>query len=381
MNVAIDSGPLESEHKVRGIGFQTQEFLSAIEKERIGLEKLNIDAFNFSQNKGSLASSRYDIVHCTDFKPYFITLPKKVGGKLVVTIDDLIPLIYPKHYPGGFRGKIRFQVQKFLLKKAAAIITISECSKKDIVRFLKIDPSKIHVLHLAPRNIYKIVKNKTQLSQVKKDYHLPNKFVLYVGDINYNKNISTLIDACNKLEIKLFIAGKQALDIENRSMDLITMNGPKDWIRFLLDIPHPELAHFENIRNNIKSSNNVRCLGFVPDEDLVAIYNLATVYCQPSFYEGFGMTVLEAMASGTSVVISKTNALVEISKDAALMFEPKNPDELAEIIAKIIKDDSLAAQLSSKGLKVAASYSWKINAKKTIEIYKSVLKDGKKRTY
>jgi glycosyltransferase involved in cell wall biosynthesis len=377
MNVAIDSGPLESGHKVRGVGFYTQELIEAVKKQRIGLEKFNIDQFNFSTHQKSLFSDRYDIVHCSFFHPFFITIPRKVKAKLVITVHDLIHLIYPKNYPPGFRGRIKFTIQKQLLKKVDAIITVSETSKKDIVRFLKVDPNKIHVIHEASRPHYKVIKNRKILNKVRKQYELPKKFVLYVGDINYNKNIPSLVKACRNIETPLVLVGKQALDIKDQTQDLMSLKGPKDWIRFLFNKPHPELSHYKKVNEEVAGSN-VLCLGFVPDDDLVSIYNLASVYCQPSFYEGFGLPVLEAMVCGTPVVISKTNALVEISQGSALVADPYSPKDFSGNIKMVVKDKKLSNELVEKGFKVASSYSWKMTAEKTLEVYRKVMKDGKK---
>jgi glycosyltransferase involved in cell wall biosynthesis len=286
----------------------------------------------------------------------------------------LILLIYPNHYPPGLRGSIRYIIQKKLIKRADAIITISETSKKDIIRFLHVDPKKVHVVRLASRPHYKVIKDKKVLQKVRKKYKLPKEFVLYVGDINYNKNIPTLVKACKKIKTPLVLVGKQALDVKDNVTDLMTMQGPKDWLRFLFNKPHPELAHYKKISEEISDGKGVSCLGFVPDEDLVAVYNLASVYCQPSFYEGFGFPILEAMACGTPVVISNTNALVEIAKGAALIADPRNATDMTEKLKSVIRNDALSAELTTKGLKVAASYSWRRTAKETIEVYRKVLK-------
>jgi len=301
MRVAIDSGPLKGGHSVRGIGAYTRELLKALNLE-------GVDVF-----REDLA--KYDVVHFTSFKPLVVSLPfsKPANTKFVLTIYDLIPLIYPDHYPPGIKGRINFLINKFLIRKNVdAVITISETSKKDICRFLEVSPEKVHVIYLAPRSIFKPITNRQSLMAVKKKYGLPGSFALYVGDINYNKNIPGLVAMCENAGIKLVIVGKQAKEVES------------------MKFTHPELKHLKGL-NWLK----VMRLGFVLDEDLVGIYNLADVYVQPSFYEGFALPILEAEACGTWVVASKIQAHVEIME---------------------------------KGRK----YSWEKTARETLKIYKNV---------
>jgi glycosyltransferase involved in cell wall biosynthesis len=367
IKVAIDSNPLVSGHKVRGIGVMVREEIKAIQKVNNGV---TLNAVDFSKTD----LSKYDIVHYPLFFPYQITLPPtKLAKKVIVTIQDLIHLIYPKKYPPGIKGKMNFLKQKKRLKYVDAIITISETSKKDICRLLDFPPEKVHVCYLAPHKYFKTIKNKDRLEKIKKKYHLPSKYVLYIGDINYNKNIPTLIEACKIAKTPLVLVGKQAKEIENTGLlSLMDISGPMDWIRFLFDIPHPEHAHYEKILNEFKNNNNIKRLGFVPDADIGEIMNMATVYCQPSYYEGFGLPVIEAMASETPVVISKTNCLVEVAEAAALIADPNDPKDLAEKITTVIKDKKVRKELIEKGFKRQKDFSWQKTAENMIDVYKSV---------
>lgn len=369
MKIAIDTGPLKSGHKVRGIGVHTREVLSALESESKKIKNLSVKGVDFSKSN----LSNYDIVHYQHFHPYFLTLPEsKNGGNLVVTIHDLIPLIYPDQYAPGFRGKMRFKKQRSRIRKVDAVITISETSKKDICRFLKISPEKVHVVHLAQRKLFKPISNKKTLEEVRKKYKLPKKFILYVGDVNYNKNILDLIEASEKLKVPLVICGKHAFDLEAQGLGLDVLAGPQDWFRFLFNIPHPEQAHHEALLDKFRSSKNILRLGYVPDEDLVSIYNLATVYCQPSFYEGFGLPLLEAMACGLPVVASKIQAHVEVAEGAALFANLKKRGDLATKIRRVFNNKSLQEELVAKGKQKVKEYSWSKTAKDTLEVYKNL---------
>ena len=336
LKIAVDGGPLKSGDRVRGIGVYTRELLKALKMEGVDVSGSDL--------------SKYDVIHFTRFNPFFISVPfkKPEHVKFVLTIYDLIPLIYPDHYPPGIRGMINWQINKFLIRKNIdAVITISETSKKDICRFIGINPSKVYVTHLAPRPIFR--REASQIPGVAEHYRLPEHFALYVGDVNYNKNIPNLVKSCKMAKIRLVIVGKQALEIEN------------------LNLEHPELSHLKDI-----DWSGVLRLGFVPDEDLVKIYNLADVYVQPSLYEGFGLPVLEANAVGIPVVSSKIQALVEIAEDATLFANPESPEDLAEKIKLLLNDSKLKNELIQKGSENAKKYSWKKTAEETDMVYRKI---------
>jgi len=304
MKIAIDTRPLVSGDSVRGIGVYTRELVNGFKKSKKGFTVLD-DDFN------SKEFSKFDLIHFTSFNPYIVSIPfvKPKNTKFILTIYDLIPLIYPAHYPPGIKGGIRWILNKYLIKKNVdAILTISETSKKDICRFLGVDPNIVHVVYLAPRDIFKPISNTSILYSIEVKYKLLKKFVLYVGDVNYNKNIPGLVKACALAKLPLVIVGKQAKEIES------------------LDLNHPELRHLKNI-----DWTGVVRLGFVPNEDLVAIYNLATVYIQPSLYEGYGLPAVEANACKIPMVLVRSQCMVEIMGDE---FSYCNSD--AESISKAI---------------------------------------------
>ncbi len=329
MRVAIDTGPLTSGHKVRGIGFYTKDLINALGNK--------VDTVNF----GTADLGKYDIIHYPYFDLFSHTLPIKKPAKTVVTVHDVIPLIYSDHYPPGICGKINFYLQKYSLRNVDAIITDTETSKKDIVRFLGVKPEKIYVIHLAPRNIFRKMSSKARSGsarEIAKRYKLPDRFALYVGDVNYNKNIPNLVSACRIAKISLVIVGKQAKEIGKQDLD------------------HPELLHLKGA-----DFSKVMRLGFVPDEDLVAIYNLAAVYVQPSLYEGFGLPVLEALACGRPVIAARTQSLVEIAEGAVTFVNPKDPEDIARGFKNLVKSPKLPRR-----------YSWGKTARDTFQVYAQV---------
>lgn len=368
MKIAIDSGPTKGGHSWRGIGVNTRELINGLLKFKD--KTWTIDAFDFAGEDKSVLK-KYDIVHLTSFNPYFVSIPfTKSDYKLVLTIHDLIPLIYPKNYASGLRGKIRFLINKFLINQNVdAIVTISETSKKDIVRFLGVPPEKVYVVYLAPKEIFKPINNRKELDALKNKYRLPKSFVLYVGDVNYNKNVLKLIRACKILKMPMVICGKQAAEIESR-ININELNGPMDYFRYLFGMLHPEISHYKDL---VRVASGVTRLGFVSDTDLVGVYNLATVYVQPSLYEGFGIPVLEAMASGVPVVASKTQALTEISNDSAVFVSPTSAEDIAQKISVVINDRALRGRLIKKGLETAHEYSWVKSAKGVLGVYQEVV--------
>jgi glycosyltransferase involved in cell wall biosynthesis len=178
--------------------------------------------------------------------------------------------------------------------------------------------------------------------------------VLYVGDVNYNKNILGLAKACKIAKIPLVIAGKQAAQKE-------------------FDREHIENQPLLEFLTKYGEDKQVLRLGFVDDNDLVSLYNLATLCCQPSFYEGFGLPVLEAFACEVPVVAAKTQALVEIAEPACLFADPNDPDEIAEKILQVAEDNELRNQLIERGKVLVKNYSWEKTARETFEVYKKVL--------
>jgi len=362
--IAIDTGPLKTGHATRGIGIYTQNLTQKLVEMKGELPELKIDSFDFRAENWKLLPCRqagktekYDLFHYPYFDLFYTTLPIKKPAKTVVTVHDVIPLIFPDHYPPGIKGKIRFEIQRFSLRSASAVITDSENSKKDIINYLGYPSKNIYVIYLAPGDYLKPEGNQNILDEARKKYHLPKRFVLYVGDINYNKNIPGLVKACAKIKIPLVIVGRQAVQkdidrthIENR--DLV-------WLQ-------------DYHRKLITDNRRLILTGFVPQEELPAIYSLASVYCQPSFYEGFGIPVLEAMACGCPVASSNTSSLPEICGDAALIFDPNDYNGIGRALMKVLGDSILRKNLINKGYEQTKKFSWGRTARETIEIYRKV---------
>ena len=346
MKIAIDATPLETGHKRRGIGIYTRKLVEALKR----VDKAN-EYILFSRGQ---KLPKVDLVHYPYFDLFFLTLPVKKPYKTAITIHDLIPLVFPQFFPPGIRGKIKFQIQKFSTRNISGIITDSENSKKDIIRFLNFPVDKVNVVYLAANEIFRPILDKGFLAKVKRKYNLPEKFILYVGDVNLHKNLKRLFEAIAKVDLPLVAVG-----------EALTDDNLKETKQLLLEI------------ERLGISKKVHRLGFVPEEDLVGVYNLATLLVEPSLYEGFGLPVLEAMACGLPVACSNTSSLPEVGGQAPVYFNPGHVDDLASAILKIVEwsqnDKSKYDELKFKGIEQAKKFSWEKTAKETIKVYQKVV--------
>ena len=321
--VGFITSPLSNANAVRGVGFYTRRLLPELKKQAV--------KFGFEIVENDMSAK---IVHYPFFDLFRHTLPIFKSAKTVVTVHDVIPLEFPDHYPPGIKGWFNLQLQKLALSGVEGVITDSHASVQAIRKYLSVSHAKIKLIYLAADEKFKPKK-------VTKKYTLPKKFVLYVGDVNWNKNIPGLIKACDQINYPLVIVGKQATEIDK------------------MDLSHPELKHLKDL-----DFKNVIRLGFVSDEELVDIYNLASVYCQPSFAEGFGLPVLEAMACGTPVACSRTHSLPEIAGPTASYFDPHNTSSMAKAIKSA----------TPKGvMDQAKNFSWDKTATQTLQVYSEII--------
>ncbi|MBI2465041.1 glycosyltransferase family 4 protein [Candidatus Shapirobacteria bacterium] len=372
--IAIDVSPLNDGNSKRGVGFYTRNLVSSL-KEEI---KLNPLYKNFEivliENCKFLPAGRqgkiknYDLVHYPYFDPFYLTLPTKKDIPQIITIHDLIPIQFKQHFPSGIRGFLKWQIQKHKAKQSDYIITVSNYSKYVIAESLGFAADKIYVTYEGATPDFKKIIDHKKLSQIKKKYKLPEEFVFYTGDINWNKNIPSLVKACIDLNYPLVIAGKQAIDIDNLKLEKPSIARPMDLFRHLLDIPSPQLKHLTTLKK-IFHSPLVYRLGFVDSEDLPFLYNLATIYCQPSYAEGFGLCPLEAMQSGTPVVYSSDTSLPEIMGEAGISFNPYSTDGLISSLKKLWIDKTLQDQQIKMGINRSKFFSWKQTAKQTLAVY------------
>ena len=350
MKIAIDVSPLQSGHKVRGVGF----YLENVKRALLTYFPENDYVF-FSGAEYKKLDSDIDVVHYPYFDPFQLTLPFQFKFPTVVTVHDLTPIVFPEHFPAGLKGKLKWQIQKNNLKRVNAIITDSLASKNDIHRLTGISDAKVSVAYLAASDEFKIISNaKEEFKLLQKKYNLPDKFVLYVGDVTWNKNLPRLLRAVKQLKLPLVLVGKAIAQKE--------FDKSNAWKKDLVEI-----------QSLTQGDGAISVVGFIPNNELVTLYNLATVFVWPSVYEGFGLPIVEAMQSGCPVIVSREGCMPEVAGDAGYYFNGYETDSLVDAIDKVYHSKELQKELAQKGISQAKKFSWKQTAEGTIKVYKNVL--------
>jgi glycosyltransferase involved in cell wall biosynthesis len=281
--------------------------------------------------------------------PHYV-LPPLVRCRSVVTIHDVIHLMFPQYLP----NRVAFAYAKWSITQAAhhatRIMTVSESSKRDILRFVDTEPGKIDVIYNAYDERFAIEPREEDVVRVRERYQLADEFVLYAGNVKPHKNLERLIDA-------FAIVRKRGLD----HLKLVLIGDEISKYTALRRAVHQHQLH-----------NYVRFLGYLPEETLAVMYRLAGVFVFPSLYEGFGLPPLEAMASGTPVVTSNVSSLPEVAGDAAVLVDPYDPQAIADGIYRVLTDETLRREMVHKGIARAGQFSWEQSVRRVRAIYGEV---------
>ena len=292
-----------------------------------------------------LARVRPDLFHA----PHYV-LPALTPCRSIVTIHDCIHLRFPEYLPGRLAhlyARIFFRVAA---KRSARILTVSEASKRDILRFCPVPAEKVTVIFNAIDDRFFEPPGPAEMTRVRERYQLERPFLLYSGNVKPHKNLERLIDAFARLR------GDGGDDI-------------------MLLITGAEISRYAELRRAVHRFNlhkHVRFLGFQSAERLAILYRLADAFVFPSLYEGFGLPPLEAMASGTPVLTSNVSSLPEVVGDAALLIDPYEPAAIADGMRRILSDQALRATLIARGLERAAQFSWEDSVRRVLRIYHDV---------
>jgi glycosyltransferase involved in cell wall biosynthesis len=280
-----------------------------------------------------------DILHSTTF-----CAPQDHYGKLIVTIYDLSFLACPECHTEANRQHC-LKGTTDAIAYADHIITISHHGKSELLKYFNIDPEKITVTHLAAKDIF-APATKEEQERVLTKYQIPQDFILTVGTCEPRKNIRTLVQAYVQLP-------------ENVKNDHpLVIAGGKGWLHSDIDALIAS-----------QDSGHIHRIGYVDELELPALYSAASIFVYPSLYEGFGLPILEAMASGTPVITSNTSSMPEIGGDAAVYFDPADPNQLTTILLELIDDVDLRGELRRKGFVNAKQFSWEKTARETLRIY------------
>lgn len=280
--------------------------------------------------------------------------------RLVVTAHDLSFELFPETF--SWKQRLWHYLIDFrrLARTADRVIAVSRSTRADLMTEYGVADERIVVIpsgvdpRFAPMD-----RNSPELMRVKEKYYLPYRFILYLGTFEPRKNIRSIIEAYETLrqtggptveKYELVIAGTPGWKCE-------------DVREATQASPYREHIHFP---------------GFIADADKVALYNLASVFVYPSFYEGFGFPPLEAMACGVPVIVSHTSSLPEVVGQAGLMIDPYQPDELYRAMREILRDPGLLASLIREGKAQASGFSWSVTADRTQTLFASLVKDRSK---
>ncbi len=275
-----------------------------------------------------------------------LSIPLLTKAKTVFPLHGLEQFAVSEVFPILDRFYFRLMMPLFC-RKASAVICMTQMGVNEAKKYLKLDFKNIYPIHESQNSRFKVLEKKG-LEMIRKEYHLPEKYLLFVGGINPLKNFSNILRAYHLLR--------------DRIPHKLVIVGFKRW-KFEGDLALVKQLGLEK---------DVVFTGFVPDKDLPAIYNLADVFVFPSLYEGFGIPILEAMASGCPVVTTKTGCSPEVAGGAAFLVNPKNPQEIAFAIEKVVEDLKFRSEMIQKGLVNAAKFSWESTASKTLRLMESL---------
>ncbi|MBA8932540.1 glycosyltransferase family 4 protein [Clostridium beijerinckii] len=334
---------------------------------RNNIEK-DIDGLNFNKNIFSLfpygvyrrmwnyVPIRYnwlfndqsDIYHFFNF-----IVPPRIEGKVITTIHDMTYELYPETMDKKNLKRIKSDIH-YSVNRADKIITVSESSKNDIMKFLSVDEAKIEIVYNGVEyDKFNKSYSEDEKSKIRVKYTLPKNYILYMGTLEPRKNIESIIEA--------FSLFKKENTVSNQNTKLV-IAGKKGWL----------FENIFNLVNKLSLKDDVIFTDYIDENDKSIIYNMASLFVFPSLYEGFGIPVLEAMASSVPVITSNVSSLPEVAGDAAILVEPKDIKSIAKYMSKVLADKKLRNNLIREGHEQAKKFTWESSAKKLVNIYRDL---------
>ena len=299
------------------------------------------------------ARAKLDLLHCpVNVRPLVSHCP------VVITVHDLIFLRYPEAFPPAKRAYLKYMT-RWSARYAAHIIAVSEQTRQDVIELLGVKPDRVTTIHNGVGSQFVPISDERQ-REFSLDKGLSRRTVLYVGTLEPRKNLTMLLQAFSEL----------ASDPDFDDTTLV-LGGSKGWY---YDEVFATAEHL-----GLMGSGRVRFLGRVPDEELPLWYNIANVFVFPSKYEGFGLPPLEAMACGTPVIASHSSSLPEVVGDAGIMLPPGDPAAWAAGMRLVLGDAAAARELGAKALEKSKQFSWDRTARETLNVYRRVLGETRKR--
>ncbi|PZS03093.1 MAG: glycosyltransferase family 1 protein [Candidatus Chloroheliales bacterium] len=285
-------------------------------------------------------SRRLDVLHCpVNIRPLVAFCPT------VVTIHDLIYLVYPDKYLPAKRRYLT-ATTGWSVRHASQVIAVSESTKRDIVRLLHVSPAKVTVVYNGVDERFRPIADKEAIAGFKRKHNLPARFILYVGTIEPRKNVGLLLRAFAQL--------RQQPDFADLRL---VIGGAKGWL------------YDDIFKQAGLSEGEIVFPGYLADDELPLWYNSASVFVYPSLYEGFGLPAAEALACGVPVIAANTSSLPEVVGDAGILVAPDDVRGLAGAAARILSDDAYAAHLRAAAIVQGTRFSWRTAAEQTLQVY------------
>jgi glycosyltransferase involved in cell wall biosynthesis len=393
-NVVVDASALDTDHRTRGIGRYVSGLVSGLDEIRgdePSMRYLRLGGplqrrFGPGSDDESIAGGAGEIddrdilriqrppgPHVTRWLINEWQLPSELSGtcelfhatepgaictgpdyKTVVTMHDVIPLMFPDVYmrfPSYVFWPLYFDRLEDEGRWEAIdhVIAISEATKTELQNHLDIPPDKISVVYNGiDHDQFQPVDDPARIREFRRDTNLPERFILYLGGDDYRKNLDVLVRALPHVpdDVELVLAG----GLSGASRDRL-----------------------ETLADDLRVADRLVFPGYIDDADVPTLYAAASVFAYPSMAEGFGLQLLEAMAVGCPVVASDRSSLSEVVGDAGLTVDPMDPAELGAALARCLEDETLAAELERRGLDRASEFSWERCAEETLEVYREVL--------
>ncbi len=292
-----------------------------------------------------------DIYHTTNYMmPVLLPRPAGTRTACITTIHDVIPLLYPDHAPRARKSRV-LPLFRWLLRRIAqqadTVLTVSDASRKDILATLSLAPAAAEHVQVVYNGVAPRYQPATRTPRKPGD----ERTVLYVGRADPYKHLTTLVHAVDSVRrrcsdpVRLVIAGS----------------------------PDPRYPEAQQLAAHLGLEGLITWTGYLSDERLAERYREADVLAHPSLYEGFGLQIIEAQASGTPVVCSTGGALPEVAGDAALFAPPGDADRMADLILAVLTDEELSARLRQKGFSNVQRFSWRTTAERVHAVYRETV--------
>jgi len=355
-NLVRGLGELDQENQyVLFVGTQNRDTLDQLpENFRVVIERSpSYSARELITLSWRLFRLRLDLYHSTHY-----VLPAVVPCKAVVTIHDIIHLLYPEFLPSPLAFFYAQRMIRRSLSRGDRIIADSQNTKTDLMEYFDVDGRKIRVVYPGVAESFRDRVSREELDRRLAEFQIQRPYLLFVGNPKPHKNLDNVIKAFAR-----------ALEIHPFEADLVCV-GDRGSIEFKIQQRASQLG----------ISDRLKLLGHVDDEALPALYQGATLFLFPTLYEGFGLPVVEAMASGAPVVTSNTSALKEVAEGYAHLVNPLDVEEIAKAIAQCMADEDHRDALTKLGLRRAEDFRWTRTAEQTLDVYTSALRrDDQKR--